>query len=153
MPGVAGAAHLQLRRECHVAARDRRDHAWQERVLAALNALVQPRHIVVGQYGHDALRDDRAGVDRAFDDHVHRAPAHAHAGGDGVVDAGPIIAQAVVPVLPDDDVASLHDRIQRTEHVLLPRVITAIAHGDVTLAPELRVRSGCDAQQALFSFA
>lgn len=72
---------------------------------------------------------------------------------EGAVDAGPIIAQAVVPVLPDDDVASLHDRIQRTEHVLLPRVITAIARGDVTLAPELRVRSGCDAEQALFSFA
>jgi phosphoribosylglycinamide formyltransferase-1 len=69
------------------------------------------------------------------------------------VDAGPIIAQAVVPVLPDDDVARLHERIQRTEHVLLPRVIAAIARAEVALDPELRVRAGSDAQQTLFSIA
>jgi phosphoribosylglycinamide formyltransferase-1 len=70
---------------------------------------------------------------------------------EGAVDAGPIIAQGVVPVLPGDDVARLHERIQHTEHVLLPRVIAAIARGDVTLAPELQVRAGADAGHMLLS--
>jgi phosphoribosylglycinamide formyltransferase-1 len=39
------------------------------------------------------------------------------------MDAGPIVAQAAVPVLPDDDRASLHDRIQQQEHALFPRAI------------------------------
>ena len=36
------------------------------------------------------------------------------------VDAGPILAQAAVPVLPGDDRDSLAARIQREEHRLLP---------------------------------
>jgi phosphoribosylglycinamide formyltransferase-1 len=39
------------------------------------------------------------------------------------VDSGPIVAQAAVPVLPEDDRASLHDRIQQQEHALFPRAI------------------------------
>ncbi len=39
------------------------------------------------------------------------------------VDAGPIIAQAAVPVLDDDTVESLSARILVEEHRLLPRVI------------------------------
>lgn len=39
------------------------------------------------------------------------------------VDAGPIIAQAAVPVLDDDTVESLSARILIEEHRLLPRVI------------------------------
>lgn len=39
------------------------------------------------------------------------------------LDAGPIIAQAAVPVMPDDDTASLHARIQEQEHALYPRAI------------------------------
>ena len=57
------------------------------------------------------------------------------------IDSGPIIAQATVPVLPDDDEASLHQRIQRAEHGLLPAVIDAIARGTITLEPELRIAS------------
>jgi phosphoribosylglycinamide formyltransferase-1 len=48
---------------------------------------------------------------------------------DAGVDTGPILAQAAVPVLPDDDAASLHARIQVQEHRLLPAVIDAIARG------------------------
>jgi phosphoribosylglycinamide formyltransferase-1 len=51
---------------------------------------------------------------------------------DGGVDTGPIIAQRAVPVLPDDDAASLHHRIQREEHRLLPRVVQALAAGRIT---------------------
>ena len=39
------------------------------------------------------------------------------------VDSGPIIAQAAVPVLPDDTPESLHRRIQRQEHFIYPRAI------------------------------
>lgn len=48
-------------------------------------------------------------------------------------DTGPIIAQAVVPVLPGDDEASLGARVHAEEHQLYPRVVQAIARGHVTL--------------------
>jgi phosphoribosylglycinamide formyltransferase 1 len=48
---------------------------------------------------------------------------------DAGVDTGPILAQAAVPVLPADDAASLHARIQVQEHRLLPAVVDAIARG------------------------
>lgn len=46
---------------------------------------------------------------------------------DTSLDGGPIIAQVAVPVAPDDDAAALHARIQREEHVLLPRVVQRLA--------------------------
>jgi phosphoribosylglycinamide formyltransferase-1 len=52
---------------------------------------------------------------------------------DAGVDTGPILAQAAVPVLPGDDAASLHARIQREEHRLLPAVVDAIARGWIAL--------------------
>ena len=48
---------------------------------------------------------------------------------DTSLDGGPIIAQAAVPVLPDDDVTALQERIQREEHRLLPRVVQRLASG------------------------
>jgi phosphoribosylglycinamide formyltransferase-1 len=39
------------------------------------------------------------------------------------VDHGPILAQEAVPVLPDDDEASLHERIKAVERALYPRVL------------------------------
>ena len=39
------------------------------------------------------------------------------------VDAGPILAQEAVPVLPDDTVESLHERIKEVERRLYPRTI------------------------------
>jgi phosphoribosylglycinamide formyltransferase-1 len=50
---------------------------------------------------------------------------------DEKVDHGPIIAQRAVPVLPDDDLASLHARIQVEEHDLYPRVVSAFARGEI----------------------
>lgn len=47
------------------------------------------------------------------------------------VDTGPILAQAAVPILDGDDEPTLQHRIQAQEHHLLPRVIEAIARGDV----------------------
>jgi phosphoribosylglycinamide formyltransferase 1 len=48
------------------------------------------------------------------------------------LDGGPIIAQVAVPVLPDDDAVSLHARIQRQEHVLLPPVVRRLALGHLS---------------------
>jgi phosphoribosylglycinamide formyltransferase 1 len=48
------------------------------------------------------------------------------------VDAGPILAQEAVPVLDDDDVSSLHERIKEVERRLYPRTIRRLAEGAVT---------------------
>ncbi len=42
------------------------------------------------------------------------------------VDAGPILAQEAVPVLPDDDEASLHERIKAVERRLYPATIRSV---------------------------
>jgi phosphoribosylglycinamide formyltransferase-1 len=54
---------------------------------------------------------------------------------DAGTDTGPIIAQAVVPVLNEDDDESLRQRILRAEHYLLPTVLQWIAEGRVTAKP------------------
>ncbi|PNU20946.1 phosphoribosylglycinamide formyltransferase [Geothermobacter hydrogeniphilus] len=48
---------------------------------------------------------------------------------DGGVDTGPIILQAVVPVLEDDDEESLAARILVEEHRIYPRAIQLFAEG------------------------
>ena len=61
------------------------------------------------------------------------------------LDGGPIIAQAVVPVLPDDDEDTLADRVLEQEHQVYPRVVrwavdglvTMDGNGKVVLAPEV----------------
>ncbi len=52
---------------------------------------------------------------------------------DEEVDHGPIIAQRAVPVLPDDDRDSLHARIQVEEHDLYPKVVAALARGQIAV--------------------
>jgi len=52
---------------------------------------------------------------------------------DAGTDTGPIIAQAVVPVLQGDDEEALRLRILAEEHRLYPAVIRAIAEGRVSL--------------------
>ena len=51
------------------------------------------------------------------------------------LDSGPIIAQAVVPVHPDDDEPLLSDRILETEHRLYPLAVRLIAEGRVRVVP------------------
>ena len=50
---------------------------------------------------------------------------------DGGVDTGPIIMQAVVPILADDDADTLAARILEQEHRIYPRAIQLIAEGRV----------------------
>ena len=47
------------------------------------------------------------------------------------VDAGPILAQEAVPVLPGDDVAALHERIKAVERRLYPATIARFARGEL----------------------
>ncbi len=49
------------------------------------------------------------------------------------MDAGPIIAQAAVPVLPDDNADSLAARVLTAEHRLYPMVVKGIADGTITI--------------------
>lgn len=49
------------------------------------------------------------------------------------VDAGPILAQATVPVLDDDTVESLSDRILEREHWLLPHAVALALSGRVRI--------------------
>jgi phosphoribosylglycinamide formyltransferase-1 len=44
------------------------------------------------------------------------------------LDAGPILSQAAVPVLPGDNHASLAERVQKQEHILLPATLQQNAH-------------------------
>ncbi|HZD72151.1 MAG TPA: phosphoribosylglycinamide formyltransferase [Actinomycetes bacterium] len=50
---------------------------------------------------------------------------------DEEVDHGPVLFQAVVPVRDGDDEASLHERIKREEHRLLPVAARLVAEGRV----------------------
>ena len=49
------------------------------------------------------------------------------------VDEGPIIAQAAVPVLPNDTEASLAARVLAAEHKLYPAALSWLAAGHVRL--------------------
>jgi phosphoribosylglycinamide formyltransferase 1 len=57
----------------------------------------------------------------------------------GELDGGPIIAQAVVPVLPDDDEATLAARVLAQEHVIYPQAVRWFAEG--RLAVDARGRA------------
>ena len=49
------------------------------------------------------------------------------------LDSGPIIAQAAVPVYPDDSVETLQERILAEEHKLYPAALKKVAEGSVVL--------------------
>jgi phosphoribosylglycinamide formyltransferase-1 len=57
------------------------------------------------------------------------------------VDTGPIIAQSVVPVEDDDDVASLHERIKVAERAMLVENVGRMAREGITVTGR-RVRFG-----------
>ena len=49
------------------------------------------------------------------------------------LDHGPIVAQAVVPVLADDDETTLAQRVLAAEHVLYPRAVEWFVRGELEL--------------------
>ena len=95
---------------------------------------------------HPALLPDFGGAGM-YGARVHRAvlAAGARTSGpsvhfvDDVYDHGAVIARWPVPVRPDDDEHTLAARVLRAEHLLYPRVVQAVAAGDVRLASDGRV--------------
>ena len=84
---------------------------------------------------HPALLPAFPGVHaqkQALDHGVKVAGCTVHLVDEGT-DSGPIIAQAAVPVLDDDDEESLRARILVEEHRLLPAAVRAIAEGRVVV--------------------
>lgn len=68
------------------------------------------------------------------------------------MDTGPIIAQAAVPVLPDDTADSLGDRVLGQEHLLYPHALELVAGGHVRIEDDRAiVRSLVDASATLIS--
>lgn len=49
------------------------------------------------------------------------------------VDAGPILAQEAVPILPDDTEETLHERIKQVERRLYPEVIRKVIDGEIQI--------------------
>lgn len=63
------------------------------------------------------------------------------------VDTGPIIIQAVVPVLPDDKAETLAARILEQEHNIYPRAIQLIAEGRVrVVGRQVSIVPACPAE-------
>ncbi len=64
----------------------------------------------------------------------------------GELDGGPIIAQAAVPVLPDDTESSLAARVLAQEHLLYPQVVSWFIEGRLSLR-DGRAELSADATQ------
>ncbi len=65
-------------------------------------------------------------------------------------DTGPIIAQAAVPVLPDDDEAALAARVLRAEHRLYPLALRLVAAGKVRVEDERAIVAGAGAADGAY---
>ena len=57
---------------------------------------------------------------------------------DETLDGGPIVAQEAVPILPDDDEATLHNRIRTVEHRILPRAVALLIAEALSVGPDGR---------------
>ena len=55
------------------------------------------------------------------------------------VDAGAIVAQEAVPVLPKDTVESLQERVKKAEHICYPKAMELLASGRIVLGDDGRV--------------
>jgi phosphoribosylglycinamide formyltransferase 1 len=58
------------------------------------------------------------------------------------LDHGPIIIQAAVPVLPNDDAVTLAARVLQQEHVIYPQALRWLIDGTVSLGADQRVKFG-----------
>jgi phosphoribosylglycinamide formyltransferase-1 len=93
---------------------------------------------------HPSLLPAFAGLDthrRALAAGVRLHGATVHFVSDQV-DGGPIVAQAAVPVWPDDTEPALAARVLAQEHLLLPRCVRWILEGRVRLDGERVVADG-----------
>jgi formyltetrahydrofolate-dependent phosphoribosylglycinamide formyltransferase len=97
---------------------------------------------------HPALLPEFGGTGM-YGERVHRAVLQAGASLSGpsvhfvdeVYDHGAVIAQWPVPVLAGDNERTLAARVLRAEHLLYPRVVDAVAGGEVRLDAQGRIES------------
>jgi len=85
---------------------------------------------------HPALLPSFKGMDaqrQAFEYGVKFSGCTVHFADNGV-DTGPIIIQSVVPLLPDDTLETLRNRILAEEHRLYPQAIQFFAEGRITVS-------------------
>jgi phosphoribosylglycinamide formyltransferase-1 len=61
------------------------------------------------------------------------------------MDEGPIIVQAAVPVLPDDDAGTLAARVLAAEHRIFPLALRLVAEGRAKVVGGHVVIAGSDA--------
>ncbi len=98
---------------------------------------------------HPALLPSFPGVgvqEKAVEYGVRFSGCTVHFVNEGV-DAGPIIAQAVVPVFPTDTGEILADRILAMEHQIFPRVINWIAEGRVRVEGRRVIVEGAETDE------
>ena len=134
---------------------DHRTRAEFDAALFADLARVQPDLIVCAGYMRIICDDSVRGVQgRMINIHPSLLPAytglntHSRALADGVrehgasvhvvipeLDAGPVLAQARVPVELNDTPASLAERVLGREHPLLCAVIGCLARGELEIGP------------------
>lgn len=91
---------------------------------------------------HPSLLPKYPGLDTharalAAGDAEHGASVHRV---DAVLDGGRVLSQVTVPVLPDDTVQSLADRVLHHEHPLLIATVRAIADGLISLNDDPQAR-------------
>lgn len=106
---------------------------------------------------HPSILPLFAGLDthqRAIDAgcRVHGCSVHFVTAG---MDEGPIISQAIVPILPDDDADTLATRVIKVEHQLYPKCLKLLASGSVKMDENERAifdkNINIDANQQLIS--
>ncbi len=156
-----GAAGLDCARRANIATRvvDHKSHASRESFDAALAETIdayQPVLVVlagfmriltpefVNRYDgrliniHPSVLPQYPGLDthqRAIANGAREHGASVHFV-TVALDGGPLIVQARVPILPDDDADTLAARVLETEHRILPRVIRWFAEGRLAIDRE-----------------
>jgi phosphoribosylglycinamide formyltransferase-1 len=102
---------------------------FRGRVVNTHPALL-PKYGGQGMYGHRVHEAVLAAGERTTGVTVHVVEAD--------YDTGPIVAQAEVPVAPDDTVETLAERVRARERRFLVEVLADIAAGRLPLRPPIR---------------
>ena len=97
---------------------------YRNRILNIHPALL-PKYGGRGMYGERVHSAVLAAGERVSGVSVHLV--------DEEYDRGPVIAQAEVPVMPEDTPDTLATRVLEQEHILYPRTIQRIASGEIDL--------------------
>ncbi len=92
---------------------------------------------------HPALPGQFAGthaIERAFEayqrDEIEQTGVMVHLVPDERVDAGPVLGQAVVPILAEDTLETLTERVHQTEHRLLVETVQGVITGEIEIPNE-----------------